>query len=235
MLSEAIRLKREMGDQLGVAISEHETARLREMQGLLQEASRLYRKSIATLTTQGAAKDAANAKWRYSQLLRRQPDGLQDAYRLNKEAVEAYGRQGRWVKRDLASIDLGTLETLLHKSMADSFSTPDDGSLKPDQELLDQNIHSDEITIAERLAQIRERSVDDPIAGADELSSLIAQHPELRPYQADLDIIRSELRRLKKEMESLGRGDFEAMWNRNFRNLAKMLTRMENGETQAND
>lgn len=110
-LFESIRLKQELADPVRVAISEHELARLRGQQGNIKEAKQLYEKSITTLTMHGADKDAANAKWRYGQLLSSEQDFFEDAHRFISEAVEAYRLQGRWVKLNLANRDLIRIET----------------------------------------------------------------------------------------------------------------------------
>jgi len=120
MLVSSIQLKLELGDAARIAITEHELARLRFLQGRSGEAETLYRKSIGALTEFGATKDLANAKWGFSLLLRSQKDRLDEAIRLNREAVEAYHTQGRRPKYELAQADLQQTLLLLSDTSLES-------------------------------------------------------------------------------------------------------------------
>jgi tetratricopeptide (TPR) repeat protein len=130
-LLESIRLKQELGDAVRTAITEHELARLRGLNGRIGEAETLYRKAIATLTEFGATKDMANAKWGYSLLLRTDPNRLREALELSREAVAAYQRQGRRPKYQLAQADLQQLLSLLHEA-----DLAGKGEPKPAQEVV---------------------------------------------------------------------------------------------------
>ncbi len=109
-LMESLRIKHDLGNAVRIAISEHELARLRHLQGRKDEAEYLYRKSIVTLTELGAEKDLANANWRYSLLLREDHNRLTEAYQRNLDAVNAYKKQSRRPKYKLSLNDLQRLE-----------------------------------------------------------------------------------------------------------------------------
>jgi hypothetical protein len=112
----SIQLKKANNNVVGEAISNHELARLKHLQGSFDEASLLFQNAITILMNHGALKDAANAKWQYSQLLMqlKQYDKAKD---FLEDAIEVYREQGRWIKMNCASSDLEKLNLLILKKL----------------------------------------------------------------------------------------------------------------------
>ena len=224
-LLESMRLKTELGDPVRIAITQHEVARLREMQGRFQEAAELYEKAIASLVEHGAVKDAANAKWRFSQLLTRYADRIQAARQLNYEAVEAYRKQGRRVKYELALRDLRRLDGILAEQLSQPVSVEEVPAEKLQAYYAEDVRHEGESPIGE-ITRIHELLVNRPIDGAAEFAKFVSQHEELRKYRADIETKRSELLRIDRDKNNYGDTNL-GEWSRAVHFLMDMCEKIE--------